>query len=120
MQGVVAHAIGEAMMREAAIGFRSHRPMHEILLPVGRADGITDPRGEECLHMGQPDGGTRRGLSFRFPIRVRWVGHGLCRWIHAGEALIRPTTGGSKDQCCRPPKCRTSADVLREISSCRY
>jgi len=37
---------------------------HEILLPVGRADGVSDRRGEECLHMGQPEGGTRRALGF--------------------------------------------------------
>ncbi len=46
MQRVVAHAIGEAMVRQTAVGFRSHSPVHEILLPVGRADGVTDPRGE--------------------------------------------------------------------------
>src|SRR5215212_1736533 len=70
--------------------------------------------------MVQPEGGTRRALGFRFPIRVRWEGHGLDRWIHPGIALVRPTPGGCKDQCCRPPECRTSVDILREISSCRY
>src|SRR6185312_356283 len=77
-------------------------------------------RGEECLHIRQAEGGTRRSLRFRFPIRVRWVGHGLCRWVHAGVALVLPAAGCCKHQCCRPPKCRTSVDILREISSCRY
>src|SRR5215212_11207414 len=70
--------------------------------------------------MVQPEGGTRRALGFRFPIRVRWEGHGLDRWIHPGIALVRPTPGGCKDQCCRPPEGSTTVDVLREISSCRY
>ena len=46
MQRIVAHAIGEAVVRQTAIGFRTHCPVHEILLPVGRTDGITDPFGE--------------------------------------------------------------------------
>ena len=46
MQRVVAHAIGETVVRQTGIGFRSHRPVHEILLPVGRTGGVSDPRGE--------------------------------------------------------------------------
>src|SRR6185503_10920370 len=41
MQRVVADAIGEAMVRQPAVGFRSHSPVHEIFLLVDRADGVT-------------------------------------------------------------------------------